>query len=361
MRLKRFNNFNIDEKQGIPPTFSFAGVVAKELVDMAFKSYNEMNLRFMDKAELDSKYYDQLPLPVKSINLILTSTIDPWMDNTESTASFSNFEEDENGKITFVLRSNIILNKEFANALFGVDDKIKEKFRAFLLKKITSTMAHELTHAYEEYMRVHNKKQVVKMEDTKEFLYDKAAIITRSEFTLPEPLLNFLFLIYASASYEINARVPEAYSLVSQIPDSHDRLEIIKGTPSWEIAMGLINFDAQKVYDALIADGKKHNVGEEEIREGITKLFSTMTMGMELSQMNLKQGIMQKIAEFNSNRKEDKKKLDDELNLISSYSEEISNSKKKVSDPLKFMKGWEKKFHQAGARLKNKLSKLTTL
>jgi hypothetical protein len=346
----------ITEKMGVSPTFPYAAeivdIISKELMDR----YARNQKRFQFTVNLDKDdIKTESSFPAKKIIVQFSSDIDMEVERVYAQGSFNpeHIKIEKDGSVLFAIQIDLHLTltdmKQYVSS---------EKIRKAINTEIESTVSHELTHVYEDYMRKNNKKLNVTMKDTKEFLFDAVSKTFISRFPLPPGINQFMYNIYASASYEVNARVAQTYALVKEIKDPHKRWDIIKASPIYKIADDMETFDAQKTYDETIKLlGTK--LDDKQIQEWMENCFETFVKF--LHQLNVQfeeEAIGNLLNSFAYG--EDPGKATQIVKLVQSHDQLIG---KDIGhkDFLQYMKKWEKKFHAAGKSMKLRMSKLTML
>lgn len=130
-----------------------------------------------------------------------------------------------------------------------------------LIEQIGSTLYHELNHTFEHYKRT---TRVAKRDEIRKPVYDRSfnTSITYAEnnrWKFAKPIWSiwsrkFLYYTYISENHEINANVQEIYYYIKKYPQKD-----IKEFRIYQIAEYMEKFDADKFYNELKDEIKKHN------------------------------------------------------------------------------------------------------
>lgn len=359
-KLKRYKDFgHVDEKMGVPSAIMpMADKVADILLDKLMaevRGVEDLGNNFETELVISGDEIGQATFPIDSIKFYAELIPHPGVMGFDSTGAFDNGSfKMIDGKARFEISLKVILNM----LSFFMNLKNPRMYR-MMKEKIHSTLSHELTHAYESYKRLTSKNKAPKLSDTKQFIYDFVSNILRSNSNLPDDIAQLLFLIYGSASYEVNARIPQMWSEIRDIKDPHDRLEFMKETHVWRLADNLANFNADELYEKMIKNVVSDDgpVSREEAVATLDRLFGQIEQqfiaGNEIHIKDVMGSILSDLGIYPGNK--DNERL---IQTLKAHDKEY----KKVSkmSALKFLKFWEKRFNKIGREFKHKLGKLTT-
>lgn len=213
---------------------------------------------------------------------------------------------------------------------------------------IKSVLEHELTHVYEDFKR--KRKTPVGLAGSNDNFSAISAMNILKNNNLPPELSNFLFLMYAAASFEVSARVAQVYPFVKGVADPNKREAIIKKTMPWNIAERLAafnfetfdkNFSSQVSMQSII-----HNIPTKQI-------FLNYFKSMEDILKNMSNEFSLIVFEKLNVPEEDKVQVEKVLSSVSSHAGKILNK-----TPMAFFKYWERVFNKAGQKSKAKLLKI---
>jgi hypothetical protein len=209
-----------------------------------------------------------------------------------------------------------------------------------LHKEIQAVAQHELTHAYEDYMRNIKKKGSVMTSN--DYLYD----LTSKGMTkrpVPRIIAGFLYLIYYSSSYEINARVSETYIHTKNL-SSKEKLEYIKQSDVWKYMEEMQKFDANKFYDIILKEA-----GNEEDADNYIKYLS--------KQFRAGSDYLVKYMENKKDLSPEEKSAFEKT--LKGHSNVLSRLER--TTPIGFLNYWQKKFNYTSNDLKKRLMRLVAL
>lgn len=253
------------------------------------------------------------------------------------------------------------IDNDLANFKIGLSIKLKEELMVAyseeilnftgLISQVKGTLSHELTHAYESYKRATNRKGRSRITTTKDFMYDSVATLIRQQNNIPSVVDDFLYLIYGAASYEVNARVTQVWSLIKNIDDPHDRMKAIEGTSMWKLADDLEKFDANDFYNSIMTIAQDSTGINDPHDQDNIRLIDSYISKIEA---NFKEGNEQYIKYVVDGLRLDPSAID----LLKKHASEYKKVAKMPA--MTFLKFWEKKFNKAGRDLKRRLGRLTT-
>jgi len=371
----------VQEKMGISDAVAaYVPIIAKSIVDNVKQRLDSEKLNPYVPTEMKfvvpGKGLDREDFPIDHIDIVFTVKPDVLMslgkltklfspDNDRSEEGEMSGDEEVNlmgsfdgqslkvadGKVSFTVRfegeMDIMKLAELLSS--GLSSKFKEMIHNYL--------QHEMTHAYEQYRR-HIGKKYSDLGDTKDFIYDSVSKMINMQNNLPDILSDFLFDVYCAASYEINARVAEAGDIVRKYKEPHKRWDEMKKTYIWKIAQHLEDFSADSIYANMFAqvvgtEEDDHKVTPERAREILDNLMRQISAGF----IEKNKFMLDKIKNTH-----DIELSDQNVKLVSNMLTRHGSEFEKVGhmDAQHFFRFWEKKFHRAGDKLKEKLEKLTT-
>lgn len=231
-----------------------------------------------------------------------------------------------------------------------LDNFDTESFRKF----IKPTIAHEMTHAYEVYMRYKGKEDPYMGRET--FL--NAAVKLMKDKKYPQ-WNEFLHIVYLHLAFEINARITQLYYEMKKkgVDTSEKFMEELKKSDVWREIKMLENFDADEFMSSFnYKDG------------GIAGFLEDMGRQMERLEQGLKP-----IATL-KNPKEGMKHLIDGWNYVLQYlNRELTKNgiykgklmdlvpPKAKEDPKVFFKFFEQRFHKKAEKFKRKALRVASL
>jgi hypothetical protein len=341
-KFKSFSEFEIEEKMGVP-----SGIVkvADDVAEFVAKTIAGKGL--LDNQRTYNKVFEvenpHPELPLKRINLKIEHQLLPMMNQPVVVEG------------NFVGDSMVEDSEHFITVDMGVQSKLNLMFTVFetpnivyrdFLTELQGLFYHELLHVYEDYHRT-RKDKFNDMLHTRDFISASVSNMIRGSNPQIHPLINnFLFCVYASASFEVRARVSQVYPFIKDVTDYKDREKIIKDSFQWNIAVQLASFDAKEYVENLL----KLMKGDESKLKGLTRnLEDAIKEGsMEYSKMLTSQIDSTVSSEISS-------KVQDRIKGNAKSFEKIDK------DPLKFFTEWQKKFNREGEKAKRKLSKLVSI
>jgi hypothetical protein len=243
------------------------------------------------------------------------------------------------------------------------DDFVEEKKyedKEFMITKIEALFFHELLHAYEDVKRKSSHGRQIA--DTSMQIYVASSSNMRRGFGIPEPVSQFLFLVYAAAAFEVSARNSEIWPKIRKISDPREREKVIKQTEQWEIANMLEKFDHKKFLEELKEEIDKINKllsadGEDMIDPD--RAIRKMIRDMKRAYIEVSKDLALKSLEKARNSSKISIELD--IEKLKERVEKNFDTIRSISeDPQKFFKNWETRFHTMGRIAKRKMSKMTT-
>jgi hypothetical protein len=362
MKIKKFSDFisesKIVERLGVPDAIGpYADIITDKFLEIIkekeedqgdalaslFGKKPEPTEFTLTKKDLADVITDKFPLE----EIHLSFMIKPVKSNKPFFAEGSqgNFKKKGNGYISE------IESKVSVNFLLFFTEMKNPKLLASIKEEIRSTMYHELTHAYEEYKRsVSDSKKQKSLAYTEDKVYDFVSVEIGSSNEVPPEIGTLLMLIYLQASYEVNARVPQVYSLIRDEDDPHKREEIIKKSTPWEQAKALLAFNAQEMYDHMLDGATKYFKTNEKAKDWMNSFFEQLQK-QYVSGNDYIIELVDSEHDLSPDEKERMKKI------LAGHASDFKKLTKKT--PLEFLKFWEKKFHTQGEKLRRKLLRLT--
>ncbi|MFN7656176.1 MAG: hypothetical protein ACK5OW_00135 [bacterium] len=190
-------------------------------------------------------------------------------------------------------------------------------------KMLKPVIGHELTHAYETYKRFLGTGDPLKGRET--FLNVASETAKKSD----NPYWGkFLYLIYLSLSYEINARIVELYSFIknNDIKNQEEFMNVLQKSSIWDKIKKLQSFNAENYIN---------NFSDDEIKSLIDNWDKT------LQDLNIE--MTNKLGHIYKGKLMDK----------------VPQSAKE--NPIKFFKFFEKIFHKKGEDFRRKALRLSSL
>lgn len=345
-----FNESIVNEKMGVPDNIHpYAAAITDKLMDM----FSTMDISalledktkdvVLDKDDLKDVMSDSFPLTKINLSLAFNVT---HSNNTIYIEGTQGGMKKVGNEYECNISASVNINLEIFLKYFG-SKRVTDRVR----KEINAVMYHELTHAYEDVMRRESpSKRKTSILQTEDKVYDAISVKWMKSGNLPRPIATLLSLIYVQASYEINARVPQVYSLIKNVEDPKERVRIIKDSEPWTESQMLVSYNAQKVYDSMIDD-----IQSEEIPGDPVQLLSNIFTAINANFISGNNHIMEIVLDDENLNDADKTKLE---HIMGAHAQDIEKlSKKSVLD---FMKYWEKRFHVRGEKLRRKLLRLAT-
>ena len=281
--------------------------------------------------------------PIKKVELVVDFNVIKSNENPIIVNGGSGkMSKEADGFVCFLELNPMVDVKKIIEVFSGKNNKFLDEIR----EEIRSVIAHEFTHIYEMYMRRKNKKALNGTEHALfAFTANKIA-----HLDLPSSIASLFHLMYVQAEHELSARIPQVQSLIRNVEDPHKREQIILKSQPFKQAQELIDFDAQKFYDYQIEKISKLMDGD---KEGAKKKLDILFKQLE---ENFDTG--KKIMLSNLKDILDPEEIEDVEKALNSHEKDIQKIQR--MDALKFFKFWERRFNEAGKKLKTKLLKLAT-
>jgi len=341
-RFRTYDEFDVEERMGVP-----AGIIqlSEDSAKFVMKAIAEKNV--LEDTDLFKRNYrvenSHPEFPVELISLTISNQLVPMNKEIVVEGSFnsSSLVIHEDGKIRFDIAVHLKID-----LMFSISTK-PEIILKRVLQEIESLFYHEFLHAYEDYKRS-ERSNFDRMYLSKDFLYALTSnLLSAQNPELSNELRKFLFLVYASASFEVRARIAQVYPFIKDITNQKDREKIIKSTDAWELAKDLKDFDASAFYETLLREA-----GDKNIILKVTKSLENA----------IKNVTVQKTGHFMQS-----------IDASEISKEEVSRAKLKVEknfsdimkisgdDPEKFFSLWQKKFNSEGEKSIRKLSKMVSI
>lgn len=256
--------------------------------------------------------------------------------------------EDGSFAATITLRLSIPATNSFLFIISGGTPPTEKE----ILLNLESTLTHELTHVYEELKRKeHLALGLLGSRDSMTSVAGHQIYVGSKKF-LPPSLSEFLFFLYAAASFEVSARVAQTYPFLKGVKGNAKRMEVLKNTEAWKTASALSDFTYNKFYSEftheIAATCREDGIKPEDFfNDVITELEKALTT---FSEDHLTAAM---------------KSVDTEPSPMI-----VANTKKVIrgatihtanllhKSPTGFFKYWVKAFNHAGEKSKKKLLKL---
>jgi len=343
-KFKSFDQFGVEEKMGVP-----SGIV--EIADKTGEYLMEIlwDKGILDNQEFHKTYKCENPhpeFPVDAISLSVTHQLKPFMSKPISAEG--SFDGTSLKIVDSKLLFEITVNTSIS-LMESVSTPPRELFSK-VLEEIKGLFYHEFLHVYEEYKRT-QKDKLNNMLRTKDFLYSSGASTINANNAdnseIPPEVSKFIFMIYASASFEVRARVSQVYPFIKDIANPHEREKVIKQTFQWQIAEALAKFNGEEYYKLLVKLG-----GSEDSVKRLVSNVSVVLLGLSKHQSAF---LIKSVEGENV-------PSDDQERAVKRVESNLKNVTKETSrDPLQFFKHWQKKFNMEGNKALHKLGKLTTI
>lgn len=231
-----------------------------------------------------------------------------------------------------------------------LDNLDVEEFR----KLIKPVISHEMTHAYEVYMRYKGKEDPYMGRET--FL--NAAVKMMKDVKYPQ-WNDFLHLVYLHLSFEINARITQIYYEMKKrgISNQEEFMQELKKSGVWREIKMLEDFDAEEFINSF----KYKDLGFFDMLDDLGRQVDRQKKGLPpIMQLKTPEGGMKHlIAGWDYVLQ----MLNHELSKDGIYKgklmDEVPPSAKK--DPRVFFKFFEKRFHRKAEGFKRKALRVASL
>lgn len=363
--IKSFNEFELNEKMGVAD-----GV--RSVIDQIKNTVLEKTKAFIiDPSRIGSKKFSITvknppeQFPVHKLKLEVIREAQLVSEISYEAAYLGDIKQTDKGlEFSFMFNITLPVMPTEIMHMMGNDGAIKEDEESAIL----GNMYHEFTHAYEDYKRRSGGSKT-SLSSQKEFFYDKASSDIRDGNRLPQELMDFLYNIYAVASYEINARVAQTEAYIEKGKTREERIALAKGTYMWDVVNRLTQFEADKFKKNLIEDGMKffasrrvpHREAKIKVEAGVNTALSQISTALynnyeRVSNMILENPDQKHIKEitsfFNDVQKNEELKQGI-LDKIKFWHNDIERLSHKSPDA--FLKYWERKFHFHGEKLRRKM------
>lgn len=343
-----FDNF-LFEKLGVPvPMINYAKTLTTQVLEELEKLDSEDSDTRSAANMLAQAFHIEIPIPEVKKNIDVSGVPEKllWkvilkinlrsmpigdvqriVDNPVAVEGSSDGFEIHNGKPVTTISINMIAE----------EDIVREKSWKKYEKLISSTVLHELTHTYEDMMRKKHSSSLLNSHDKP---YDMFSTAVRSH-QIPPSIGEFFYFIYLEASYEINARIAEVYSLIDGENDKQKRLEIIKKSLSWKQAEKLKNWNAKefvKSFENIEMDTSDDTPEKKVLR--VMNDIKNYLAGIKRS--------MEEDPDYNGG-------------IYSAVLKNMNSVEKLFKkDPLSQLQYWEKAFHRAAEKSQRKLLRLVS-
>ena len=251
-------------------------------------------------------------------------------------------------------------NLVFVGQLFTFDGLVpiswlenfdSDKFR----KTCRTTISHELTHAFEAYMRIKQTGSAYSGRET--FLNVAARVMSDNKY--PQ-WREFLHLVYLHLSFEINARVTQLYYEMKEngVSSKEEFLTVLKKSSVWEEIKMLENFNAENFMNSFTTVKIK---GFEEMMNDIGKQMARQQQGLPSiqSKNTPQEGMTHLIDGWNLTLQ----KLNKEFTEQGYYKGKLMDlvPAAALKDPKVFFKFFEERFHRKGEVFRKKALRLASL
>ncbi len=219
-----------------------------------------------------------------------------------------------------------------------------------LMGVLQSTVAHELTHAYQQYKQILGGKKGIGF--GRETILN--ALPQNMKFSETPSWNKFLHVLYLSLSFEINARVTQLYHELKRknITTNEEALSEMKKSTVWDDYKMLSTFNADEFMDTFQVD-----LGDED---PMIRLMRMMSGEPEPDEYEGNVEIMKNLID-----RWDKTIQHIQVSIKRQGITDIPFMemvpKKAKENPIHFFKFFEKRFHRKADGLKRKLSKVLSL
>lgn len=223
----------------------------------------------------------------------------------------------------------------------------------FFRKIIKPTIAHEMTHAYEVYMRYKGKDDPFMGRET--FLNTASKLVKDEKY----PQWNeFLHIVYLHLSFEINARITHLYYQMrnKNIKTLDEFMQELKKSDIWQEIKILEDFDADKFINSF----KYKDLGLD-LLYNLRKQSKRINQGLKpiMSIREPKEGMIQLIDAWDVALQVLNKQISD-LGMYKGKLMDLVPPKAK-QDPRVFFKFFEQRFHKKAEIFKRKVLRLASL
>lgn len=300
-----------------------------------------------------------LEFPVERIDLrISQSEVTSLKKAFISEGSYSpdSMKINEDGTVQFSFSIHASYNDKFL-------DNNKAEIMKLCLEEIQGVFYHELLHAYEDF-KIRQRDNLKELVNDKHFIFSSVAsaivqtmIAKNNEIVksgskagvVDAHLIDFIYYIYASASFENRARITQTYAFIKNITDAKDRETVVKNTHAWTLATQLEKFNGQKFYEYLSS-----RYGEDTLKQTVYKITDKFNDALgDLSSERIEKAfsVINPGAQMEAVKKT--------LKAVNEHEDYYTKLSKK--NPHAFIMYWSRKFNREGQSAKRKLAKLTTL
>lgn len=337
--------------------FSYRGKMkmdGKEVMDWTLKLGGYSDLKEL----LDDPNFKNFPMykPILSLTVIFVPD-KVWKAEIEGKdiSDASHGWSPSTIKLATLGGSNIVFTgQEFSFKTYvpnsWLDNFDTENFR----KMLKTTIAHELTHAYEVYMRYKGTEDPFMGRES--FLNAATRLMSDKKY----PQWNqFLHLIYLHLSFEINARITQLYYEMKNkdVSTKEEFMEVLKNSNAWKEMKMLEDFDAEE----FINNFKYKDISLFDMLEDLGKQVSRKEQGLPIIGRikGSKEGMQHLITGWDAVLQI----LNKDLNKSGMYKGKFMDKvpTKAKEDPRIFFKFFEKRFHKKAEKFKKKLLRLSSL
>jgi hypothetical protein len=306
---------------------------------------------------LTSKEFTEFPLYNPHLEVKLTIIPDDiveeggLMDQMEATQTIVGSPEDIKikglGKHKIFPNTKIILK---VIVPFSYVESRTSEVSNKLMGVLQSVVAHELTHAYQQYKQILGGKKGIGF--GRETILN--ALPQNMKFSETPSWNKFLHVLYLSLSFEINARVTQLYHELKRknITTNEEALSEMKKSTVWDDYKMLSTFNADEFMDTFQVD-----LGDED---PMIRLMRMMSGEPEPDEYEENVEIMKNLID-----RWDKTIQHIQVSIKRQGITDIPFMemvpKKAKENPIHFFKFFEKRFHRKADGLKRKLSKVLSL
>ena len=306
--------------------------IAIEMVESGKKKVEEIDItvkELLDFIKSDPETFEELPIEELELDLTFIPTKKSLVGDKPFAVGggFYDIQSEDNGG-SYIIDTSFLLPKNILeNVSNGVHAKLQFEIyvnKSFdqsmideLLYDLRDTITHELNHLYESYKRW-EKNEKGTTNAVKSFAGTKNV---NTPGVIFEVYAKFLYFLYYSEPWEINANVQEAFSKISRM--SFDEF---KKTSQWEIANDMENYSADGLFDELVktAENKDPETVDYHIK-------------------NLHKFYLKQYKKYNKAYKE---------------AENIKDTVYKTKNLLELFRKYEKRINLAGKKLKKNYTRL---